>query len=678
MAYTTNYYRDTGGITFDFAGLFRGPVSFGFFAPDPVAPAAVAVATGVNPVETSYSLYGHPIPISVFGVGRIGGEIIAGPWVSGGLASFCISFGVPADPSGTRDIREIAFDSEVVWDTSGASGVTTLAGGTFRVEAFTARFYQGTLTQSVDPLETTHFGAEANAYRPQILLWFENLPLAGTKFGKIPYVSAVIGDGTGNDVNLGEAFERLAASPWVDFADFETIGVTDGVTDGGLILAQDYEFLQLMQQFNRFYPNWDLLQTDKLRIRDRGADLTPDIFLNKSNLIGVPTVGRAEPNSVPSTLELSTIDPGADYTIVPSRAQRPRVPVAVTTSVKTESAFLPIIMDSFTRAAVVTYTKYHEEATRKKINFTVMAYGLEIEPGDLVGIDLGEDFNNEVYRVVETTHGANYTVEVVAEAILRCDLGAGCDEYQEFIVRTSGLDSVHRDAYRDLICGLVTDGIWDKLDILRVYATQDSTTALLNLKSSSYTGTVHGSPTFTADLGFTGSDGSSTIYIDSGFNPSTAGGNYTQNSAHISAWFINTAAHDPPNGYSTGLGGGGLGTEAYVWPRYSVDGKSYCRINATDAGNPGTPAGYDGMFGGDRDDLNNIYYRNATNFFSGTPLSKPLLNLKFYELGYNNNGTANGSGSQQAMFSVGAHLSSAEWTSFYGRVRTYMTAVGVP
>ena len=80
-------------------------------APPPANPSPV---TGVNPVETSYSLYGHNIPLSVFGVGRIGGDIISGPWVDNGAASFIISFGVPADPYGSRDLREIAFDSDVV------------------------------------------------------------------------------------------------------------------------------------------------------------------------------------------------------------------------------------------------------------------------------------------------------------------------------------------------------------------------------------------------------------------------------------------------------------------------------------------------------------------------------------------------------------------------------------
>jgi hypothetical protein len=376
-------------------------------------PAATATSTGVNPVETSYSLYGHTIPLSVLGVARIGGEIIAGPWIENGNASFCISFGVPADPTGTRTLREIAFDSEVVWDWVNG----------FYTESFTFREYGGTLTQAADPLEIAYFGADAVAYRPQMLIWFEDLPLANTKFKKIPYVAAIWGDSVSDDVNLGEAFERLAYSPWVGWtsAEFETSGITDGLVSGGLIFAEPSEFLGTIQQFGRFYRSWDILQTDKLRISDRGATVTADITLDKSTLMDAVVLTRQEPNSVPSILELSTIDQDADYTIVPSRAQRPRAPVAVTTSVKTESAYLPAIMDSSTRTSLVTYAKYQEEHARKKIQFTAMAHGLEIEPGDLVAITgLGDDFQDETFKVVETLHGVNYSVECVAESILKC------------------------------------------------------------------------------------------------------------------------------------------------------------------------------------------------------------------------------------------------------------------
>src|SRR4051812_43790631 len=201
-------YTNAWGVGYTAGGTFTtsSGISFTYYdrTPSPtiaIAPSAVAASTGVNPIETSYALYGHTIPLSVFGVGRIGGEIISGPWVENGLASFIISFGVPADPTGTRVLREIAFDSEVVW-TGSLTGSGSPSSGGFSTEPFTVRFYDGTLTQAADGLETTHFGADAVAYRPQILLAFENLPLANTKFGKIPYVAAVIADTSGDDVNL--------------------------------------------------------------------------------------------------------------------------------------------------------------------------------------------------------------------------------------------------------------------------------------------------------------------------------------------------------------------------------------------------------------------------------------------------------------------------------------------
>jgi hypothetical protein len=401
----------------------------------PATSPVVSTSTGVNPTETSYSLYGHPVPLSVLGLARIGGEIIAGPWVENGNATFCISFGVPADPAGTRSLREIAFDSEVVW---------TAADG-FSTEGFTYRWYPGTLTQAADPIEIAHYGADAIAYRPQMLLWFANLPLQATKFKKIPYVAAVIADSVGDMINMGEGFTRLALSPWVNYtsAQFETVGITDA--SGGMIFAADAEFLATIQQFGRFYPNWDILQTDKLRIVDRGAAVTADINLNRSRMSGQVMLSRAARDSVPRELELTTIDPGADYTIVPSKAVFPRVPVAVSSSVSSESVFLPTILDAHTRQSLVTYALYQQEVSRKRVAATAMLYGLEIEPGDMVALlDLGDDFINEVFKVIETTHGVNYAVELTLESILRCSLVVddSTDPYFIYVVLLLGFEGV--------------------------------------------------------------------------------------------------------------------------------------------------------------------------------------------------------------------------------------------
>lgn len=246
-----------------------------------------------------------------------------------------------------------------------------------------------------------------------------------------------------------------------------------------------------------------------------------------------------------------------------------------------------------------------------------------------------------------------------------------------FLARTTGLDATHTDAYTTLINGLVADGIWSKLDVLRIYATQNTTTALLNLCSANYTGTAFGSPTFTVDSGYTGVDLSAAVYIDSGFNPSTAGGQYTQNAAHLSAWITdNTGATQPAFGYANA----GSANVAYVWSRFTTDNLAYNRINSTGAAGDGqTPGAFTGHFIGNRSaSTAHQQYRNGSSIGADIKASNSLNNLNFYELGINNNGTADGAGNKYAMISIGSSLTATEVTNFYNRLRTYMTAVGVP
>lgn len=108
-----------------------------------------------------------------------------------------------------------------------------------------------------------------------------------------------------------------------------------------------------------------------------------------------------------------------------------------------------------------------------------------------------------------------------------------------FLARTSGLNAAHTAAYTTLLNGLTTDGFFDatgnsiKLDGLYVFATADTTTALLNLVSASFTATVSGTPTFTVDQGYSGSLNN---YIDSNFSPANNGITYLRNSGSLFAW----------------------------------------------------------------------------------------------------------------------------------------------
>lgn len=75
--------------------------------------------------------------------------------------------------------------------------------------------------------------------------------------------------------------------------------------------------------------------------------------------------------------------------------------------------------------------------------------------------------------------------------------------------------------------------IWAKIDVLQIYAAHASSAALLNWKADMWNATQSGSPTFTANQGYTGNGTSS--YLDTGFDSSTAvGRQYALNDAHMS------------------------------------------------------------------------------------------------------------------------------------------------
>jgi hypothetical protein len=116
--------------------------------------------------------------------------------------------------------------------------------------------------------------------------------------------------------------------------------------------------------------------------------------------------------------------------------------------------------------------------------------------------------------------------------------GGGCSQATTFLNRTSGLSNAESTAYTNLICGMVTDGTYSLMDGLYIFATNTTATAALNLVSTSFSLTVHGTCTFAADSGYTGD--ATTCWMDTGFQPSTAGGNMTLNSGHIGVCQLST------------------------------------------------------------------------------------------------------------------------------------------
>lgn len=88
---------------------------------------------------------------------------------------------------------------------------------------------------------------------------------------------------------------------------------------------------------------------------------------------------------------------------------------------------------------------------------------------------------------------------------------------------------------------LLRSGLWSVEDVLYMTAAANTQNASIEWKNPGMHSLVAvGSLTFVADRGYT-SDGS-TGYLTTGYAPSTAGGAFTQDSAHIGAWIANNVA----------------------------------------------------------------------------------------------------------------------------------------
>jgi len=400
-----------------------------------------AGATGLNPTPISptfdpkieaNALYGKPMALCALGYARIGASPapIVGPYLSATMVDFIVSFGVPANVEGDRKIYKIYLDNELAW--SSAGGGTLPAHGTFAAEAFDFIFKPGRLDQTVCSLETEKYAGDECAYRPQMILQIRNLIFQRYMdiTGKpVPYVAVEVGDADsdpGDGINLGDALEAIAFSPWAGYTSetFGAVGITDVVD--AILIKDNFTIVQLCQSVTREYRNIDLLVSDMTRVKDRGSSVAPNFVFNRNTIItdgDAVIIGRGGATEQRREHELIAIDPAQDYTAVPSLSKIPRNPMVISAAVGKETVTLPLVIDANTRQALATFSQQYEENARRKVGFKIGATGYGIEPGDLFALtDIAEDIDNEVFKCTTTTHGANWIVEVEGEAILRCSI----------------------------------------------------------------------------------------------------------------------------------------------------------------------------------------------------------------------------------------------------------------
>jgi hypothetical protein len=157
------------------------------------------------------------------------------------------------------------------------------------------------------------------------------------------------------------------------------------------------------------------------------------------------------------------------------------------------------------------------------------------------GINLATQFSLSVGT--QDFYGNAVTAATMPVGAAAADFGsfvASCTASSSFLPRTSSFTKANNANYNSLLCGMNSDGDLALIDTLYMLAAPNSAASLLNLKNASFPLTPHGATTFAANTGIN-SDGT-TGYLDTGFNPSTAGGNYTLNSASAGCYDLTSHA----------------------------------------------------------------------------------------------------------------------------------------
>lgn len=254
------------------------------------------------------------------------------------------------------------------------------------------------------------------------------------------------------------------------------------------------------------------------------------------------------------------------------------------------------------------------------------------------------------------------------------DIDTDATAWKSAVVTAGGTVSDTRlGLVSDLIGSLKTAGVWAKLDRLWLFAAENTQSATIDL-AARISATPTGSPTFTADRGYTGS---TSAYLDTGFNPSTATTpHYALDSAHISFWLRTSIADGTAvqMGSSTGTVTGATSISV------SWNGSLFFAMNDpnTDAGRsaPVTRSGYW--------TVSRISSTTATAYQDGgsavdnsiasaaVPNENILVNGLFNFGGAYTNGTTE----QFSMASIGGGLTAQNVADFHTALSTYMTAVG--
>lgn len=242
-----------------------------------------------------------------------------------------------------------------------------------------------------------------------------------------------------------------------------------------------------------------------------------------------------------------------------------------------------------------------------------------------------------------------------------------------FAAFTTPPDTTRKGNINTMVAALKTAGVWSKLDVMYAFAAADSQASLINWKNpGTFNASAVNTPTFTTDRGYAGNG--STSYVNSTFTPSTAGGNFVLNSAHLGLWSRTNA-----QAAAVTMGARTTSTteESLLRPR-DTGNLTLGRINK--AGGGVNPANTDssGHFvtrrsGGTAAAI----HRNGSSLGSNTEGSTALPQFPIFIGALNTAGSASSFSTYQiAAAHWGSSLSDTEITDTYNALLAYLQAVG--
>lgn len=225
----------------------------------------------------------------------------------------------------------------------------------------------------------------------------------------------------------------------------------------------------------------------------------------------------------------------------------------------------------------------------------------------------------------------------------------------------------------NLIVALKGHGLFTKADRLWLLASENTQQAKIDIIGLNTTGTVTGTPTFTASQGYTGTGSS---YINSSFIPSSSGVAYTLNSASLGVYVRNNRTASAGVSQLAGNDGSSLADLAIN----SFSGNTNLYLNEViNLAFASTTA--QGFWVGSRTASNaRALYRNGntTPVASDTHASSALPTVFLSILGQNNNGSnVQGCTDQIAVIWIGGALNSTDIGNLSTDINGgYMSALG--